>query len=309
MDATTAAGAESSPLAGLLRCPLCGESVTLGEREAVCEGGHRFPTIDGVPVMVDERMLETDPQYGRQRRYFDTEFARYSCYELDRWRLSYLQRLRTAGLLGNPEVLLLDVGVGGSGYTVIEAARGGGYAVGCDLSLEALVRARRFAETEGVADRTFWVCCSAERLPLATGAFASVLAIAVIEHVPDDVAALREAARVLRPGGRLWVTVPHALPNISPVFRLPNRVHDRRLGHLRRYEAETLVEAGDRVGLTAVDVQFTGHPIKVLQLAAAGRLPLPLRDRFWWWCEARDLRRAHVRRGRMQLSVLFRRNP
>lgn len=157
-------------------------------------------------------------------------------------------------------------------------------------------------------DRTLWICCSAERLPLATEAFTSVLAIAVIEHIPDNMAALREAARVLQPDGHLWVTVPHALPSISPVFRLPNRLHDRRLGHLRRYDAETLVEAGDRLGLTAVDVQFTGHPIKVLQLAAA-RLLLPLRDRFWWWCEARDLRRAHVRRGSMQLSVLFRRRP
>src|SRR5207247_7648009 len=110
---------------------------------------------------------------------------------------------------------------------------------------------------EGVADRTLWVCCSAEELPLAEHAFVAALAIAVLEHVPDDVAALREAARVVRPGGQVWVTVPHALSNITPIFRLPNRSHDRRLGHLRRYEAEELVEAGRSVGLTAVETQFT----------------------------------------------------
>jgi hypothetical protein len=28
-------------------------------------------------------------------------------------------------------------------------------------------------------------------------------------------------------------------------------------------------------------------------------------DRFWWWCERRDRGRRNVRRGSMQLSVVF----
>jgi SAM-dependent methyltransferase len=130
----------------------------------------------------------------------------------------------------------------------------------------------------------------------------SALAIAVLEHVPDDRAALRELARVLQPGGRAWVTVPHELRNISPVFRRANRRHDGRLGHLRRYEAEALVEAARADGLEPVEVQFTGHAVKVLQLA--GRR---LGDRLWWWCEKRDRLRQNVRRGSMQLSVVFER--
>jgi SAM-dependent methyltransferase len=125
-----------------------------------------------------------------------------------------------------------------------------------------------------------------------------------LEHVPDDAAALAEIARVLRPGGRAWVTVPHSLEHISLLFRLPNRRHDRKLGHLRRYDAETLRDAGRSVGLSVDQVQFTGHPIKVLQLVGARFLG----DRFWWWCERRDLRRAHDPRGSMQLSVVFRRD-
>jgi ubiquinone/menaquinone biosynthesis C-methylase UbiE len=269
--------------------------------EAVCAGeGHRFAVVEDIPLMVDDRVLAADAQYGRQREYFDAEFAGYSRYQLENWRLSYLQRLRAAGLLGSGEGPVLDVGVGGSGYTVIEAARTGSTAVGCDLSLEGLRSAGSFAAAEGVAGRTLWVCCSAEKLPFAPASFASALAIAVLEHVPDDRAALNELARVLRPGGRAWVTVPHALRNISPVFRLPNRRHDRRLGHLRRYEAETLVEEGRRVGLVAEEVHFTGHPVKVLQLVGRS-----LGDRFWWWCERRDLGRSSVRPGSMQLSVVF----
>lgn len=293
-------------LMDLLRCPTCESAVAVGAREAVCcTNGHRFPIADGVIVMIGEEEIGTDPQYDRQRQYFDAEFASYAENQPEPWRLSYLQRLRAGGVIGDPQAALIDVGVGGSGYTVIEAARAGSLAVGCDLSLEGLVTARRLASAAGVADRTLWVCCTAERLPFASSTFASALAIAVIEHVPDDDAALSEIARVLRPAGRAWVTVPHTLRNIAPVFRPANRRHDRRLGHLRRYEAESLADAGRRFGLEVVEVQFTGHGIKAIQLAASKFLRGRIGERFWWWCEARDLRRSQRRRGSMQLSVLF----
>ena len=293
-------------LLGAVRCPSCGSGVAAAGAEIGClDAGHAFPIVDGVLVLVDDEALVSEPQYEHQRRYFDAEFLRYGDYRLDRWRVSYLRRLQAAGALTG-EAPLVDVGVGGSGYTVIEAARRGRLAVGCDLSLEGLVRARRAAATEGVVDHTLWICCSAERLPLATASFGAALAVAVIEHVPDDRAALAEAARVLRPGGRAWVTVPHALRHIAPVFRPANVLHDRRLGHLRRYGAGELAAAAGSAGLRTVEVQFTGHPVKVAQLAGA-RLPGRLGRRFWWWCEERDLRRRHEPRGSMQLSILFER--
>jgi ubiquinone/menaquinone biosynthesis C-methylase UbiE len=251
-------------------------------------------------VFVDERMVASDRQYVGQRAYFDVAFSTYDRYSLEHWRIAYLQRLRKSGLLDASEAPLVDVGVGGSGYTVIEAARSGRAAIGCDLSLAGLLAARRFAEAEGVAERTLWVCCTAEQLPLASGSCSSALAIAVLEHVPDDRAALRELARVLQPGGRAWVTVPHELRNISPVFRPANRRHDRRLGHLRRYEADTLTTDARELGLEVVEVQFTGHATKVLQLVAGS-----LSERLWWWCERRDQRQSGRRRGSMQLSLVL----
>jgi SAM-dependent methyltransferase len=286
-------------LEALLRCPECGSGVAVEEVVRCAGGEHRYPVVEGIPVFVDEETVAGDPQYAGQRAYFDAEFRSYERYAPENWRVAYLDRLRAAGVLQGSSPLV-DVGVGGSGYTVIEAARAGRPAIGCDLSLQGLLTAREFARAEGVGDRTLWICCSAERLPLASGAFGSVLAIAVLEHVPDDRAALHELARVLRPGGRAWVTVPHGLRNISPVFRGANRRHDRRLGHLRRYEAETLVAAARGVGLEPVEVQFTGHAVKVLQL-----LTRRVSDRLWWFCERRDRARSNTRRGSMQLSVVF----
>lgn len=258
-------------------------------------------------MLIGLERLEADPQYAHQRAYFDGEFGGYDRYLLDRWRVSYLDRLRAEGCLGGAGAPLIDVGVGGSGYTVIEAAREGRLALGCDLSLEGLRAARRSAWAEGVGERTLFVCCSAEALPVVSGAFDVALAVAVIEHVSDDAAAIAEIGRVLCPDGRAFVTVPHRFRSFSPLFWLPNWLHDRRLGHLRRYGAGGLAAACRRAGLVPTRVLYTGHAVKALQMSLPAWAPSRAAERLWWWCERRDLARAGRRRGSMQLSMAFRR--
>jgi SAM-dependent methyltransferase len=50
---------------------------------------------------------------------------------------------------------------------------------------------------------------TAHALPFADGAFDAVLLSEVLEHVDDDAGALREAVRLLRPGGLALLSVPH----------------------------------------------------------------------------------------------------
>jgi SAM-dependent methyltransferase len=82
------------------------------------------------------------------------------------------------------------------------------------------------------------------RVPLAGGRAEVVCLLDVIEHVAEPVAALREAARLLAPGGRVVVNVP--------AHRWLWSAADDELGHLRRYTRRTLVEELRAAGLEPV---------------------------------------------------------
>lgn len=66
----------------------------------------------------------------------------------------------------------------------------------------------------------------------ATGEHTAVVACNVLEHVPDDVGALRDLQPLLRTGGRIVLVVP-ACPWAMSAF-------DRAIGHQRRYTARGL---------------------------------------------------------------------
>ena len=71
-------------------------------------------------------------------------------------------------------------------------------------------------------------------MPFADGSFDRVIAAEVLEHIPGRSAALREIARVLRPGGLAAVTVPAWLPE-RICWRLSDDYHNVPGGHVRIY--------------------------------------------------------------------------
>jgi SAM-dependent methyltransferase len=291
--------------AALLTCPRChGELRREGDDIGCVRCAAGYTVVDGVPVLIPERLSD---QHEQQRVYFDAEFAGYDDYRVENWRLSYIERIFQATGVLNGQAPYLDVGVGGSGATVIEAARRGVPAIGCDLSIPGILAARRFAEAEGVAERVDFVVCAAEALPFADASIGSASAVAVLEHLDDDGAAVSELARVLRPGALVWFTVPHAFRYIPPPIWPLYWWHDRRIGHKRHYDERRLVELCQRHGLEHIQTVFSGHPVKFLQLALTAlpsvRQP---RSRLWWRLERHDRSRATRPLGAVQLSGVFR---
>jgi len=103
---------------------------------------------------------------------------------------------------------LLDVG-SGQGYQAVLMARQLGATVDClDIDSSLLECAEEIARLNGVSIST-WLGC-AEAIPFGAGAFATVCAFEMLEHLTNTSvrAALCEFRRVLIPGGTLLVSTP-----------------------------------------------------------------------------------------------------
>jgi SAM-dependent methyltransferase len=103
---------------------------------------------------------------------------------------------------------ILDLGCH-SGFWLHQQTAGCRPRVGCDLEPVAL-----YPDVQ-------YVKCDARKLPFATGSFDLCTAWDVLEHVPDDQTMLRELSRVLRPGGRAKISVPHKYIAAFPPFLTP----------------------------------------------------------------------------------------
>jgi SAM-dependent methyltransferase len=290
-----------------LVCPRCRGRLAPHGVLIECESCHAsFDVVAGVPILLPETL---SGQQASQTRYFDAEFESFpTTYRPEHWRVSFVRRIFGALGIECGQGPYLDVGVGGAGATVIEAARLGVEATGCDLSVPGVVNASRLARSEHVDAHTHFVACAAESLPFADHSFSCASAVAVLEHVEDDPRAASELARVVRPGGRLWITVPLAYRYMLPPLWPVSAWHDRRLGHKRHYDEQRLVGLFARCSLAHVQTTYTGHAVKVLQFVLDRVLPssTPRGDRVWWKLEHLDLQASHRPYGALQLNAVFR---
>ncbi len=129
----------------------------------------------------------------------------------------------------------IDLGCG-AGYTT-KVFESGWRMVGADVSEDALT----LSKSRGLT-RLCRIDMTNFSLPFKTGSADLVLALDVVEHVEDDLHALDECHRILKPGGVLVITVPAFMALWSP--------WDETLGHKRRYTAPELIQGLRRAGFS-----------------------------------------------------------
>ncbi|HEU0222984.1 MAG TPA: bifunctional demethylmenaquinone methyltransferase/2-methoxy-6-polyprenyl-1,4-benzoquinol methylase UbiE [Paracoccaceae bacterium] len=116
-------------------------------------------------------------------------------------------------LAPRPDLRLLDV-AGGTGDVAFRfLRRGGGAAVVCDMNEDMLAEGRRRAVAEGLSDRLDWVRGDAMALPFGDRTFGAYTISFGIRNVTRPEAALSEAYRVLRRGGRFLCLEFSRVPN------------------------------------------------------------------------------------------------
>ncbi len=154
---------------------------------------------------------------------------------------------------------MLDLGCG-FGRHAFEAARRGADVVALDAGRDevegvvAMFAAMAAAgEFDALTLHSAAVQGDALHLPFPDGAFDRVICSEVLEHIPDDVGAMRELTRVLRPGGTMAVTVPRFGPELVN-WALSDAYHNVPGGHIRIYRRSVLAAR-----LSSVGLQVTGH--------------------------------------------------
>ena len=155
-----------------------------------------------------------------------------------------------------PGSRVLDAGCGQGRHLGEAFRRHGVNVVGIDKKHEDVIKTRnllRLMQQEGQGGQGSWGVCMGDltRLPFADQSFDVVICSEVLEHIPEDAAAIREVIRVLKPGEVLAVSVPRFFPE-SICWALSKKYRTDPGGHIRIYKKQELVRQLEQAGLTCI---------------------------------------------------------
>jgi ubiquinone/menaquinone biosynthesis C-methylase UbiE len=198
-----------------------------------------------------------------------------------------------------PGQRVLDVACGTGVVTRRAAERVGaaGTVAGLDVNPGMLAVARSQTPPDISID---WYEASAESMPLPDAAFDVVLCQMGLQFVPNKLAALREMRRVLKTGGRAFVTVPGPKP---PIFAIMTDALARHLspqaasfGDLvfSMHDVDELTELMRSAGFQSLDVQAKPKTL---------RLPAPA-DFLWQYIYSTPIAEAAAQAGEARRDAL-----
>jgi SAM-dependent methyltransferase len=179
---------------------------------------------------------------------------------------------RTAGELANvvaPPGPVADLGCG-PGAHALALARRGYDVVGVDGS-PRMVEVARTGAARAEVDATFDVLDVRAPLHFADASLGGVLAILVLQHLPNPAAFITEIRRCLRPDGYLLITAPArdsmSIRSQSLYWRVRAACYHLVPGMVRFYDTNSLPRLVEERGLTVVECR--GEPGRVSVLARA----------------------------------------
>jgi SAM-dependent methyltransferase len=184
------------------------------------------PSYDGDESGWTDELTEFDEQYAGDSHPIGVASRRHAMEQLHRW------------VKGN-EATILEVGCS-SGMMLKEIKRQFPRAgvMGADYIAAPLKRLLREIPEVPLLQFDLTHC------PLPSGTIDAIVLLNVLEHIQDDVRAVRHCCRILKPGGVAIIELP-AGPHLFDFL-------DRQLMHFRRYEMRGLCrmlrEAGFRIG-------------------------------------------------------------
>ncbi len=135
----------------------------------------------------------------------------------------YMDRFTKEEMFRDKDVL--DMGCGAGGKSLYYVSLGARHVTGVDIVSHYRGEAEGMARELGFSHRFTFVLGSAYALPFADASFDTVIMNDFMEHVDDPAAALTEARRLVRPGGRIYINFPpyyHPTgAHLSDVIRIP----------------------------------------------------------------------------------------
>ncbi|MBQ3077706.1 MAG: class I SAM-dependent methyltransferase [Clostridia bacterium] len=103
---------------------------------------------------------------------------------------------------------VLDMGCGAAGKSLYYASMGAAHVTGVDIVAHYEQESRELAEKLGLSDKFTFVLGSADAMPHPDGSFDTIIMNDFMEHISNPEGALREAIRLLAPGGRCYINFP-----------------------------------------------------------------------------------------------------
>jgi SAM-dependent methyltransferase len=224
-----------------LACPRDRRPLIAAPGELRCDAGHRYPVVGGVPILLRDDIPDIHPYFEESRRAGEVAAPPAPAAPVEGVDPFVQQEIvKTNGILyrgteGNlsrypiPKFpledgggkKLLDIGCNW-GRWCMAASRNGFRAVGIDPSLAAVQAAYRVSRQLG--DAPEFLSADGRSLPFPDASFDVVYSYSVLQHFSkeDARASLAEAARVVRPGGRVLIQ----MANLLGVRQLYNELRD-----------------------------------------------------------------------------------